>query len=332
MELKIGFIGCGGIAGVHASRLSKMEGVKLVAFCDIAKEKALAFSSKFGGAAYQDFHEMIKSESLDVVYVCLPPFAHSDEVQASAERGINVFIEKPIALSMRLADDMVRAVRRSGVRSQVGYLLRFGAGVERAKALIDSGEAGDVSVVQGRYFCNFIGGPWWRDKAKSGGQLVEQSTHLYDAVRYLCGDVERVYAEMARRYWVDVPDMTSEDASSTVMRFKTGALGSITATTGAYAGDRWVTSWTVAARNFTFEFENANSLVIYSTSKPQTTETVSDPERDMFVLESMDLFDSIKSGRETRTPIEEGMKTLELTLAAAKSAEKRQVVELPLPR
>jgi len=330
--MRIGFIGCGGIAGAHVSRLSKMEDVDFVAFCDVVKEKAQAFSSKLGGSVYEDFHDMIRAESLDVVYICLPPFAHSDEVQVSAERGINIFIEKPIALSLKLADEMVRAVRKAGVRSQVGYLLRFGAGVERAKELISSGKAGDISVVQGKYFCNFIGGAWWRDREKSGGQLVEQSTHLYDAVRYLCGDVERIYAEMARRYWVDAPGMTSEDTSSAVLRFRTGAVGSLTATTGAYAGDRWVTSWTIAAKNFTFDFENANSLTIYSTSKPPTAETISDPERDMFSLESRDLFDSIKSGKETRTPIEEGMKTLELTLAAVKSAEEHRAVDLPLPR
>jgi len=332
MKFRIGMIGCGGIAGAHVSRLSKMQDVQFVAFCDVVREKAQAFASQFGGNVYEDFHKMIGAEKLDVVYICLPPFAHTDEVQVAAERGFNVFIEKPIALTMRLADDMARAVSKSGVRSQVGYLLRFGAGVERAKELIESGRAGDISIVQGRYFCNFIGGPWWRDRTKSGGQLVEQSTHLYDSIRYLCGDVERIYTEMGKRFWVDVPDMTSEDASSTVLRFKSGAMGSIAATTGAYSGDRWVTGWTIAAKNLTLEFDNANSLTIHSTSRPPTTETINAPDRDMFVLETRNLFDCIATGKETRTPIQEGAKTLELTLAAVESAEKGAPMWLPLPR
>jgi predicted dehydrogenase len=332
MKFRVGFIGCGGIAGAHVSRLSKMQDVQFAAFCDVVKDKAQAFSSKLGGNVYEDFHKMIAAEKIDIVWICLPPFAHTDEVQVAAEKGIHVFIEKPIALTMKLADTMVRAVREAGVRSQVGYLLRFGAGVERAKEVIESGRAGDISLVQGRYLCNFIGGPWWRDRTKSGGQLVEQSTHLYDTVRYLCGDVERIYAEMGKRFWTDVPDMTSEDTSSTVLRFRNGAMGSLTATTGAYSGDRWVTSWIIAAKNFTFEFENANSLTIHSTSKPPTTETVNAPDRDMFFLETRNLFDCIATGKETRTPIQEGAKTLELTLAAVASSEKGSAVQLPMPR
>lgn len=331
MEFRLGFIGCGGIAGAHVSRLSEMPDVKLVAFCDILKEKAQGLASKHGGVVYEDFREMINHEQLDVVYICIPPFAHTDEVQVAAEKGVHIFIEKPIGLKMDLAQDMVRAVQKAGVKSQVGYLLRFGAGVERAKELIYSGKAGDVSVVQGRYFCNFIGGPWWRDKKKSGGQLVEQSTHLYDIVRYLCGDVERVYTEMAKRFWVEASDMTSEDTSSTTLRFKSGAIGSLAASTGAYSGDRWEADWIIAAKNLTFVFENANSLTIHSTGAPSVVETVSSPQRDLFKLESRDLFNCIRTGNETRTPIEEGLKTLELTLAAVKSAEGCQVVRLPLP-
>jgi len=161
---------------------------------------------------------------------------------------------------------------------------------------------------------------------------VEQSTHLYDSIRYLCGDVERVYTEMGKRFWVDAQDMTSEDTSSTVLRFKNGAMGSIASTTGAYSGDRWVTSWTIAAKNLTFEFENANSLTIHSTSRPPMVESVNSPDRDMMVLEARNLFDCIATGKETRTPIQEGAKTLELTLAAVESAEKRAPIQLPLPR
>lgn len=149
MKFRVGMIGCGGIAGTHVSRLAKMQDVQFIAFCDVVREKAQAFSSQYGGTIYEDFHKMIGTEKFDVVYICLPPFAHTDEVQVAAEKGINIFIEKPIALTMRLADDMARAVNKSGVRSQVGYILRFGAGVERAKEMIESRKAGDISVVQG---------------------------------------------------------------------------------------------------------------------------------------------------------------------------------------
>jgi len=191
--LRIGMIGCGGIAEVHVERLKTLEAAQLVGFADIVEEKARSFSKKYGGEPYTDWREMLGKERLDIVYVCLPPFAHEDEVVVASEKGIHVFIEKPIALNMKLARKMVRAVEKSGVKSQVGYVSRFAYGVEEAKRLIQTGEAGDIGLALGWYWCHFLGGKWWRDKSKSGGQIVEQTTHLFDLLRHLCGEVEAVY-------------------------------------------------------------------------------------------------------------------------------------------
>lgn len=329
-RIKVGMIGCGGIASAHASRLSAMPDVQLTCFSDVIRERAERFAADYGGRAYADFHEMLSKEELDAVYVCIPPFAHSDEVEVAAERGVNVFIEKPIALDMRTANRMVEAAKRHRIKTQVGYMLRFGAAVERAKELIDSGRSGEVGLVLGKYFCNFIGGDWWRDRSRSGGQLVEQSTHLYDVIRHLCGDVERVYTEMDLKFWKGAPGMTSEDMSATVLRFKSGAMGALVATTWAYSGDRWAVDWTITSRNYTMEFENANSASFYSTSKPAVIEKISAPDRDMMVYETRDFIEAIRQDREPRTPISEGAKTLELTLAAVRSAETNAPVSLPL--
>ncbi|HID90521.1 TPA: Gfo/Idh/MocA family oxidoreductase, partial [Candidatus Bathyarchaeota archaeon] len=262
-RLKVGMIGCGGIAKVHVARLSALEEVELTAFCDIADERARAFSQRYGGNVYADWHEMFDREKLDIVYICLPPFAHEDEVTIAAEKGVHVFIEKPIALSMDLAKRMVRAVERHGVKSQVGYQCRFGLGVERAKQLIQSGEAGDVGLALGLYWCNYLGGAWWRDKRRSGGQMVEQATHVYDALRYLCGEVDRVHGEMNRKFWVEVPDLTIEDVSGLAFRFKSGAVGAIVSTTWGVPG-RWWLRWLIAARRYTLESPDVNSLTLYT--------------------------------------------------------------------
>ncbi|HDD34326.1 MAG TPA: hypothetical protein ENG30_04150, partial [Thermofilaceae archaeon] len=85
-RLKIGFIGCGGIARAHANRLVRFSDVELVAFSDIAVGKAEALAHKFGGRAYSDWREMLDRENLDIVFICLPPFAHQDEVMVAAEK------------------------------------------------------------------------------------------------------------------------------------------------------------------------------------------------------------------------------------------------------
>lgn len=327
-KINVGFIGCGGIAITHAERLKTLEEVRMVAFADIAEERAKAMADKYGGRWYSDWHEMLDKEKLGIVYICLPPFAHTDEVIVAAEKGIHVFIEKPIALDMRTAKEMVRSIEKNDVKSQVGYNCRFGYAIEEAKRLVSSGEAGEVGLALGMYWCHFIRKDWWIDKSKSGGQLVEQSTHLFDAFRYICGDVEVVYGLMNRKFWTDVPEMTIEDVSSTTFKFKSGALGAITATTWG-ANAQWWFKWWIATRNYTLESRDINTLTLYSTKPPTKVTTVSE-ERDTYLLEAKDLIRAVLEDRETRTPIEEGAKTLEFTLAALKSAETGKPVTLPL--
>jgi len=327
-RLRVGTVGCGGIAKVHAERLKSLEEAELVAFADVVEEKAKAFSETYRGKAYVDWRVMLDKESLDVVYICLPPFAHQDEVMIAAEKGIRIFIEKPIALSMGLAKKMVRAVEKHGVKSQVGYSCRFGYGVEEARRLIQSGEAGEVGLASGLYWCHFLGGDWWRDKEKSGGQIVEQSTHLFDAFRFLCGDVEVVHGEMNRVFWTDVDDLTNEDVSSSTFRFRSGAVGSIVATTWGVPSQWWF-RWLIATRNYALYSENINALTLYSTKTPVKTKTVSE-ERDTYLLEACDMLQAVKEDGETRTPIQEGAKSLEFTLAARRSMETGRPVRLLL--
>jgi predicted dehydrogenase len=245
----------------------------------------------------------------------LPPFAHTDEVEQAAEKGIHVFIEKPIALNMKLARTMTSAVEKHGIKSQVGYCQRFSYSVEEAKRLIQTGEAGFPGLAVGWYWCHFLGGEWWRNKNKSGGQIVEQSTHIYDALRHLCGDVDEVYGQKNIKFWTDVPDLTTEDVSSTTFRFKTGAVGSISATTWG-ANSQWWLRWLIAAKNFTMSSEASNTLKLYSTTMNAGEPKTVTEERDVY--------------KETRTPIQEGAKTLEFTLAARESMENGKPVKLPL--
>jgi len=327
-KLGIGIIGCGGIAGVHAKGLNRIPDVKLEGFADIVQERAKAFSNQYGGRTYTDWHQMLDKEKLDIVYICLPPFAHEDEVPVAAEKGINIFIEKPIALNMKLAGGMVKAVEKYDVKSQVGYCCRFGAGIEKAKNLIQSGEAGDLGLAVGWYWCNFLGGPWWRDKEKSGGQIVEQSTHLYDVFRYLCGDVETVYGHMNKKFWTDVSDLTIEDVSSSTLNFKSGAVGAIVATTWGVPNQWWL-RWLIATKGYTLESSGSNNLTYHTTEAPVKTHMISE-DRDVYLLEAKDLIQAVMKDKETRISIEEGAKTLELTLATRKSMESGQPVRLPL--
>lgn len=315
--LSVGFIGAGGIARSHTKALQELGNVEFAAFCDIVKEKAESYSQEYGGEVYTDYTRMLEGTEMDAVYICLPPFAHSDEVQVAAENGIHVFIQKPIALDMELANKMVSAVRKAGVKSQVGYQLRFGKGVQRARELIEGGDLGPITMALARYICNFVGGSWWKDPSKSGGQIVEQSTHAVDLLRYLCGDVKRVQSEMDTRYWTEIKDLEIEDVSSTAMRFENGAVGSMVATTGGFPG-KWIVDLAVFTKKAVLELKDPHSLKI-TWNRNNTVEESYSETMNLSLAEAKHFTDSVMNDKPTSTPISEGAKTLEVTLAIRRS-------------
>lgn len=259
--------------------------------------------------------------------ICLPPYGHSDEVELAAERGVHLLMEKPIALASDHAWRMVEVAERGRIKTQVGFMFRFGGAVERLKSLLESGEAGPVGLMSARYFCNSLHAGWWRDRNRSGGQVVEQVIHMFDLMRYLVGDPVSVYSRQENIFHREMPDYTVEDVSATVMSFKNGGIGVVYATNGAIPG-RWINDYRMVARHLTAEFSNANQATFTFTSTPDLAQEVVSSEKDFYRDQLIDLLNAIRSNGETRTPLREGAKSLDLVLAAARSAETHAEVSL----
>lgn len=323
MSLKVGLIGCGGIAETHIQILSRIKDVQLVSFCDINEERARLFNFKYAGdrgKVYSNFEEMFEKEVLDIVYICLPPFAHSDEVELAAEKGIHIFIEKPIALNMEKANSMVTTVKKYDVKTQVGFQLRFGTAVEFLKSMMNSGEAGQAGLFLAKYYCNSLHSPWWRDKSKSGGQVVEQIIHLYDLSRFLIGEPKSVYCAMDNLFHKNVEGYTSEDVSIALIKFKNGCLGSISATNFAIPG-RWLYELEVVTNNLTVRFTDANNAVFTRTDRSWEESLTLSSNKNLYEAITRDFLNAVKNNTPTKIPIDEGAKSLSLVLSVRKSAE-----------
>ena len=330
-RLRTAILGCGGFANRHAQNLITLsEEIDLTAFCDHHDWNAREFSEKYTagkGAVFTDHREMFEKGNLDLVVICLPPFAHSDEVELAAQHGVHILIEKPIALTSEHAWRMVEAVEEVNIKTQVGFMFRFGAAIERLKDLIMSGEIGLAGMMSARYFCNSLHAAWWRDRSKSGGQLVEQIIHIVDVMRYLMGDAVSVYSRQENLFHRDVPDYTVEDASATVFGFQGGGIGVIYATNGAIPG-KWINDYRLVAQKLTAEFSNANNALLHYTAEtPVRTETISS-DKNVHLAELQDLLTAIRTDGQTRTPLREGAKSLDMALAATRSAETHQEVSL----
>ena len=330
-RLRTAILGCGGFAHRHAQNLMTLpEEIEFVAFCDHHDYNAREFSEKYTAGKASIFTEpqdMFEKANLGLILICLPPFAHTNEVDLAAVHGVHVFIEKPIALTSDHAWRMVEAAEKAAIKTQVGFMYRFGAAIERLKVLMTSGEIGPAGLMSARYFCNSLHSPWWRDRSKSGGQLVEQVIHMVDLMRYLMGDAVSVYSRQENLFHRDVPDYTVEDVSATVYGFPGGAMGIIYATNGAIPG-KWINDYRFVSGKLTAEFTNANNAVFYYTAEdPVLTESIQS-EKNIHLAEIQDLLTAIRSDGQTRTPMREGAKSLDLALAATHAAETHQEVSL----
>jgi predicted dehydrogenase len=329
--LRIAILGCGSFAHRHARTLQKLKNdFEMVAFCNRTIEKAAKFSKQYTNRqapVFADHHQMFAQIALDAVLICLPPYAHSDEVEIASNLGIHIFIEKPIALTSERGWRMVNAAEQAGIVTQVGFMFRFGAAIEHLKAKIDSGEAGPIGLISARYFCNSLHAPWWRKRNLSGGQFVEQVIHMADLMRFLMGDALTVYSRQENIFHQEVNDYTVEDVSATVLSFASGGLGVIYATNGAIP-NRWINDYRVVSRNLTMEFTDANHATFHYTAESSRQPEVIASDRDLYLSEMQDFLDAIRTGRQTRTPLREGAKSLDLALAATNSAKIRSEVQL----
>ncbi|RLF20375.1 MAG: hypothetical protein DRZ82_02300 [Thermoprotei archaeon] len=326
MKVRVGFIGCGSIAKAHVERLVKMNDVELVAFCDIAIERAREFARKYGGKAYQDYHEMLDKEKLDACFICIPPFSHTDQEILCAEKGIHFFVEKPVALTLEKAVEILKAVKKAGIITQVGYVLRFMDSFRKARKILHE-KGGRIALFEAWRYGGVVGDRkhWWRRKELSGGQLVEQSTHQVDLARwFLNDDVELVFASFETQLLNDLPDFNIESASIVNMVFKSKAIGVVTSTCAAQPAGM-TTGFRVVSRHIQIVASGRECKVIEGDKVE-----VLKPSVDPFFEEDRHFIECIKRGEETEVPYIEGVKTLEVTIAAARSAERGEALRLPL--
>lgn len=325
-RLRVGLLGCGGIGARHATAAGVLEDeMQLVACCGRSDNKAREFAARFGAEPFTDLRRMLDSQ-IDLLIVALPPFAHTGQVEQAVAAGTHVLVEKPIALDMMRARSMVDAAATAGVVAACGFMYRFGAAVKRWDAAARDGEAGRVGLFTGQFHCNALHADWWRERAKSGGQMVEQLIHIVDLARHQLGEPQSVYARTANFFHRDVAGYDSDDVSAIVLGYADGRVGVLNATNGAVPG-QWAKLWQIVAERMTGRFAGWNTATLTHTSGAPRTEEI-DAQTDVFVAQLADVAAAIRDRRPPMVPLSEGAGTLRIVLSAQQSAAQGREISL----
>lgn len=239
-RIKAALFGAGAMARMHARNALQSGGVELVGVCSRSSEPAAALQQELGVPLpfYPDFRTMIDTEKPDTLFVCVPPYVHQGEAEYAAEKGVHLFLEKPLALSLERADSICTAAAKTGIITQVDFHHRFHPVVQEMKAALEARTAGRPLLMQSRFFCNSLHADWWRNKELSGGQLLEQVIHLFDLVLYFLGPIRQLHAFRSNLCHRDIPDYTIEDTSTACLLAESGAMVSLAASNCAIPG-RW---------------------------------------------------------------------------------------------
>lgn len=319
-SLKAGILGAGGMGHVHMENLLQIDGVEITAVCDSDMEKAIELAGTGQAKAYGNFDEMLEEEGLDILYILLPPFAQNGQFEKAASKGIHIFIEKPIALTGTRGRSMAEAAQQAGIKTQTGFHMRYGTAVQKLIGMIKDGISGRPVLFNGRYQCNALHAPWWRDVNLCGGQIFEQAIHVYDMCRYLYGHPKAVAGFMGNVCHGDVPGYTVEDVSASVSTFTTGAQAAITAN-NCSVPDRWDAPFDAVFERVSVFFKSPDEAEFhYIEEDGVRVEYFHDPANHKY-LEDVDFIRTVKEDLPCFCPIEEGLRSLLYVEAALHSAK-----------
>ena len=339
--LRFALLGCGRIAKRHAELLGNghIAHAQLAAVCDIVRDKAERIGTQFSIPYFADMHLMMKTVKPDVVVVLTESGRHAEHVIALTAYGCNIIVEKPMALTLDDADAMIRACDRVGVRLFVVKQNRFNVPVVKLREALEGGRFGRLVLGTVRVrWCRtqdyYDQDPWRGTWALDGGVLSNQASHHVDLLEWMMGDVDSVFARSATA----LARIEAEDTAVVVLRFRSGALGIIEATTAARPTDL------EGSISLLGEFGSVeiggfavNEIKVWKFSKPDATDeavmsrySVNPPNIYGFGHQAYyeHVIDCIRNDKHQLVDGLEGRKSLELISAIYESIETGKEVQL----
>jgi UDP-N-acetylglucosamine 3-dehydrogenase len=316
--IKVGMIGTGGIAKVHAQSLSKLDNVKITAVYDIDNSRAESFAQDYETKVFPSYEELLDSD-VDAVYICSPPFVHKEHAVAAAEAKKDIFCEKPIEITLDEANEILEAVEKNGIRLMMGYVLRYFPAFKTIRDMFTSGELGDlVTSWSNRYSYFAPVGTWVADPDLSGGMTVEFFTHDLDWHRWVGGEVKTVYGKIAQVN----PEIKIETNISSILTFENGTG----LANGSWASPLERVSIGVTGTKGGISYEAGQlRMKLISDKMGRTLELPSG--EDPYLQESRHFIDCLAKDEKPDITAEDGFEALKIALAIQESSRTGKVVD-----
>jgi len=325
--LRAAIIGTGGVSAIHLEGY-RAAGVEVVALCDNNEAVLAARMSQWQVTrGTTDMHELFREGGFDLVSVAAPTAVHHPATLAAARAGVHVLVEKPVASSIELADEMIAACREAGVVLMVNHQLRSSGPVVKARQLIEAGAVGAITHVRLRQAHDWGGQqsvlPSFAARTSSGGgTLLDNGCHLADLAHCLGGEVASVYARLAtRKFNIEV-----EDTAHASIEYAGGALGVIET---AWTATGWEEGFWVYGTHGALESTNRTgptALRHLFRSSPGGTWDATDVAEYRFtgasphVRHVMAFVDAVRGRQPVACTGEQGREAVRLILAAYASA------------
>lgn len=323
MSTRIALVGAGSVARRHVGVLTSLADVDIVAIADPLRERAEELARQCDARAFTDVDDALDGTEPDAVYVCVPPFAHGPPEKAALARGRPLFVEKPLAVDLRTALDIAGHVEEAGVVTGTGYHWRCLDGVAEAQYLL--GNAAPV-LACGYWLDKRPTAAWWAHAEQSGGQVIEQLTHVVDLARLLLGEAVEVYAAGARQHMPTeeaIDDGDADDATAATVRFASGSVATLATT--SVLDVKYKAALHVFGRGLILELSETGIVVTNKTGRYHS------PAGDLRLAVDREFIQAVRGERaETRAPYDEILRSHQLACAIAESARTNQPVPVSL--
>jgi predicted dehydrogenase len=336
------------ISRFHAKAIGDVRGAKLVACADSSEERAAALAKEFGCTPYSSVQAMLADKAVDAVTVATPSGAHMEPAVAAANAGKHVIVEKPLEITLKKCDKIIAACESAGVKLSAIFPSRFHDSSKLMKQAVDQQRFGRITLgdayvkwfrTQQYYDSGAWRGTWALD---GGGSLMNQAVHTVDLLAWLMGPVAEVQAYSAT---LAHERIEVEDVCTATLRFESGALGVIEATTAAYPGylkrielhgsegSAVLEEEDIKAWDFMKKARGDDAVLRQMSTSKSTGGGAADPSaigHHGHTLQFQDFVDAIRKDRAPAIDGHEGRRSIEIILAIYQSAKTGKKVTLPL--